>query len=94
MVKSFSTSSLDKIRVMRAPLREVPQHSRTPVPGMARLIGAVVPFLKAASQPPRVTPRKRPPWVRNVPEWVTFEDGHVAGYHEELFDDTTRGLER
>jgi hypothetical protein len=26
--------------------------------------------------------------------WVMFEDGHVAEYHEELFDDTTRGFER
>jgi hypothetical protein len=61
------------------------------------LIGAVVPFLKAASQPPRVTPRKPPALgPKNVPELrrVTFEDGHVAGYHEELFDDTTRALER
>jgi hypothetical protein len=60
------------------------------------LIGAVVPFLKAASQPPRVTPRKPPalgPKCSRI-TLVTFEDGHVAGYHEELFDDTTRGLER
>ena len=63
------------------------------------LTGAVVPFqtrVAAAQSDATEAATRCSPWVRNVAElrWVTFEDGHVAEYHEEPFDDTTPGLER